>query len=130
MFHRYDFFRVSACQIQACTVMTGLLAGPLTDAAGLDAVRADLAGVVQQVLGPARVSLRISHCDRDWLNRDRRWRERSHVDRGFDRQPAQAPDVFAVACRTGVTVYRRGRGGFGVSADSQPPRVERRFSAN
>jgi hypothetical protein len=32
--------------------MTGLLAGPLTDAAGLDAVRADLAGVVQQVLEP------------------------------------------------------------------------------
>jgi hypothetical protein len=32
--------------------MTGLLAGPLTDAAGLDAVRADLAGVVRQVLGP------------------------------------------------------------------------------
>jgi hypothetical protein len=60
MFHRYVFFRVSACRIQACTVMTGLLAGPLTDAAGLDAVRADLASIVQQVLGPARVSLRIS----------------------------------------------------------------------
>jgi hypothetical protein len=42
--------------------MTGLLAGRLTDAAGLDAVRADLAGVVWQVLGPARVSLRISQC--------------------------------------------------------------------
>jgi hypothetical protein len=46
-------------------VLTGLLAGPLTDAVGLDAVRADLAGVVPQVLGPARVSLRISQCDRD-----------------------------------------------------------------
>ena len=33
--------------------MTGLLAGPLTDAVGLDAVRADLASVVPQVLGPA-----------------------------------------------------------------------------
>ena len=44
--------------------MTGLLAGPLTDAAGLDAVRADLASAVQQVLEPARVSLRISQCDR------------------------------------------------------------------
>jgi hypothetical protein len=32
--------------------MTGLLAGPLTDAAGLGAVRADLASVVQQVLEP------------------------------------------------------------------------------
>ncbi len=40
--------------------MTGLLTGPLTDTAGLDAVRADLASVVQQVLEPARVSLRIS----------------------------------------------------------------------
>jgi hypothetical protein len=44
--------------------MTGLLAGPLTDAAAPDAVR-----VVQHVLEPARVSLRISRCDRDWLNR-------------------------------------------------------------
>jgi hypothetical protein len=33
--------------------MTGLPAGPLKDAAGLDAVRADLASVVQQILGPA-----------------------------------------------------------------------------
>jgi hypothetical protein len=81
--------------------MTGLLAGPLTDAAGLDAVRADLASAVQQVLEPARVSLRISHCDRDWLNRDRRWRERSQADRGFDRQPTQGPDVFAVGMRHG-----------------------------
>jgi hypothetical protein len=56
--------------------MTGLPAGPLTDAAGPDAVRADLASIVQQVPEPARVSLRISHCDRDRLNRDRRWRER------------------------------------------------------
>ena len=88
-----------ACQIQACPVMTGLLAGPLADAAGPGAVRADLAGVVPQLLGPARVSLRISHCDRDWLNRDRRWRGRSQADRGFDRQPAQGPDVFAVGMR-------------------------------
>jgi hypothetical protein len=58
-------FFESACQIRACPVLTGLLAGPLTDAVGLDAVRADLAGVVPQVLGPARVSLRISQCDRD-----------------------------------------------------------------
>ena len=49
--------------------MTGLLADPLTDPAGLGAVRADLASVVPQVLEPARVSLRISHCDRDWLTR-------------------------------------------------------------
>jgi hypothetical protein len=49
--------------------MTGLLAGPPKDATGLDAVRADLASVVQQVLGPARVSLWISHCHRDWLTR-------------------------------------------------------------
>jgi hypothetical protein len=35
MFHRYDLFSVSACQIQVCPVMTGLLAGPLTDASGL-----------------------------------------------------------------------------------------------
>ena len=58
----------SACQIRACPVMTGLPAGPLTDAAGPDAVRADLASIVQQVPEPARVSLRISHCDRDLLN--------------------------------------------------------------
>jgi hypothetical protein len=32
--------------------MTGLLAGPLADAAGLGAVRPDLASVVQQVLEP------------------------------------------------------------------------------
>jgi hypothetical protein len=51
--------------------MTGLLAGPLKDPAGLGAVRADLAGVVQQIRGPGRVSLRISHRGRDWLNRDR-----------------------------------------------------------
>ena len=75
--------------------MTGLLAGPLTDAAGPDAVRADLASVVQQVLEPARVSLRISHCDRDWLTRDRRWRERSQADGGFDRQPTHGP-VFTL----------------------------------
>ncbi len=68
MFHRYDFFRVSACQIPACPVMTGLLTGPLTDTAGLDAVRADLASVVQQVPGAARVWLQISRCDRDLLN--------------------------------------------------------------
>jgi hypothetical protein len=74
--------------------MTGLLAGPLTDAAGLGAVRADLASVVPQVLAPARVSLRMSQCDRDRLNRDRRWRERSQADRGFDRQPTQGPEVF------------------------------------
>jgi hypothetical protein len=41
-------------------VLTGLLAGPLAAAADLDAVRADLASVVPQVLGPARVWLRIS----------------------------------------------------------------------
>jgi hypothetical protein len=35
--------------------MTGLLAGRLKDPAGLDAVRADLASVVQWVLEPARV---------------------------------------------------------------------------
>jgi hypothetical protein len=81
--------------------MTGLLAGPLTDAAGLDAVRADLASVVPQILEPARVWLRISRCDRDWLNRDRRWRERSQTDRGFDRQPTQGPDVFTVGMRHG-----------------------------
>jgi hypothetical protein len=51
------FFRVSACQIQACTVLAGLL----TDPAGPDAAHADLASVVPQVLGPAPVSLRISH---------------------------------------------------------------------
>ena len=67
--------------------MTGLLAGPLADPAGLGAVRADVAGVVQQVLGPARVSLRISHCDRDGLTRGRRWRERSHTDRRLDCEP-------------------------------------------
>jgi hypothetical protein len=60
MFHRCVFFRVSASQIQAGTVTTGLLAGPPKDAAGLGAVSADLASVVQQVLPPARVSLRIS----------------------------------------------------------------------
>ena len=76
--------------------MTGLLADPLTDPAGLGAVRADLASVVPQVLEPARVSLRISHCDRDWLTRDRRWRERSQTDRGFYRQPTQRPDVFGL----------------------------------
>ena len=91
----------SACQIRACPVMTGLLAGSLTDAAGLGAVRTDLASVVPQVLGPARVSLRISHCDRDWLTRDRRWHERSQADRGFDRQPTQGPDVSQMACGTG-----------------------------
>jgi hypothetical protein len=37
--------------MQACPVMTSLLAGPLLDAAGLDAVRADLASVVQQGRG-------------------------------------------------------------------------------
>ena len=47
-----EIFFESACQIRACPVMTGLLAGPLTDAAGPDAVRADLASVVQQVLEP------------------------------------------------------------------------------
>ena len=76
--------------------MTGLLAGRLKDPAGLDAVRADLASVVQWVLEPARVWLRISHCDWDWLNPDRRWRGRSQTDRGFGRQPTQGPDVFAV----------------------------------
>jgi hypothetical protein len=56
------FFRVSSRQILACPGMNGLLAGPLNDAAGLDAVPADLASVVQQVLPPPpRVSLRISH---------------------------------------------------------------------
>ena len=84
-------------------MLTGLLAGPLTDAVGLDAVRADLAGVVPQVLGPARVSLRISPCDRDRLNRDHRWRQRSQTDRGFDPQPTQEPDVFAVGMRHGDT---------------------------
>lgn len=83
--------------------MTGLLAGPLTDAAGLDAVRADLASAVPQVLEPARVWLRVSQCDRDGLNRDRRWRERSQADRGFDPQPAQGPDVSQLACGTGST---------------------------
>jgi hypothetical protein len=76
--------------------MTGLLAGPPKDATGLDAVRADLASVVQQLLGPARVSQWIRHCDRDWLTRDRRWRERSQTDRGFYRQPTQRPDVFGL----------------------------------
>jgi len=75
------------------------MTGPLTDAAGPGAGCADLASVVPQVLEPARVSLRISHCHRDGLNRDRRWRERSQTDRGFDRQPAQGPDVFAVGMR-------------------------------
>jgi hypothetical protein len=89
-----EIFFESACQIRACPVMTGLLAGPLADPAGLGAVRADVAGVVQQVLAPARVSLRMSQCDRDRLNRDRRWRERSQADRGFDRQPTQGPEVF------------------------------------
>jgi hypothetical protein len=50
---RFDF--EPACQIRACPVMTGLRAGPLTDAVGLGAVRADLASVVPQVLAPARV---------------------------------------------------------------------------
>jgi hypothetical protein len=54
------FFESAPGQIQARPVMNGLPAGPLNDAAGLDAVRADLASVVQQVPGPARVSLRIS----------------------------------------------------------------------
>jgi hypothetical protein len=80
--------------------MTGLLADPLTDPAGLGAVRADLASVVPQVLEPARVSLRISHCDRDWLTRDRRWRERSQADGGFDRQPTYGP-VVTLACGPG-----------------------------
>jgi hypothetical protein len=44
--------------------MTGLLVGPLTDPGRPGAVRADLAGVVPQVLGPARVWPRISQCDR------------------------------------------------------------------
>jgi hypothetical protein len=52
MFHRCGFFRVSACRIQVWTVMTGLLAGTVKDATGLDAIRADLASVVQQVLEP------------------------------------------------------------------------------
>ncbi len=43
--------------------MTGLLAGMLKDATGLDAARADLASVVQQILEPARVSLWISQCN-------------------------------------------------------------------
>jgi hypothetical protein len=76
--------------------MTGLLAGPVKDAASLDAVHADLASVVQQILGPARVSLRISLCDRGSLNRDRRSRERSQTDRGFDSQPTRGPDDFTV----------------------------------
>jgi hypothetical protein len=91
--------------------MTGLLAGPLTDAAGLDAVRADLASTGQQVPGPARVSLRISPCDRNRLNRDHRWRQRSQTDRGFDPQPTQEPDVFAVGMRHGAD---RGPDGLGV----------------
>jgi hypothetical protein len=92
-----------ACQIQACPVMTGLLAGPLADAAGPGAVRADLAGVVPQLLGPARVSLRISHCDRDCLNRDRRWRGRSQADRGFDRQRRKGRMFSRLGCGTGET---------------------------
>ena len=47
-------------------VMTGLLAGSLKGATGLDAVRADLASVVQQLREPGRVWLWISQCDRDW----------------------------------------------------------------
>jgi hypothetical protein len=101
-------FRVSAGQIQACLVMTGLLAGPLTDAAGLGAVRADLAGVGQQVVEPARVWLRISPCDRDWLNRDRRWRERSQTDRGFDRQPMAEADTFGLGVRHGGASHSHG----------------------
>jgi hypothetical protein len=77
------------------------MTGPLADAAGLGAVRADLASVVQQVLGPARVWLRISHCDRDWLTRDRRWHERSQADRGFDRQPTQGRMFSQLASGTG-----------------------------
>ena len=99
MFHRYDLLSSQPARSGPTPVMTGLLAGPLTDAAGLDAVRADLASVVPQILEPARVWLRISRCDRDWLNRDRRWRERSQADRGFDPQPAQGPDVFAAGMR-------------------------------
>jgi len=78
--------------------MTGLLRG----ATRLDAVRADLASVVREVLGPARVSLRISQCGWDWLNRDSRWRERSPADRGFDAQPARRPDDFTVGVWHGV----------------------------
>ena len=88
-------------------MLTGLLAGLLTDAAGPGARRADLASAVQQVLGPARVWLRISQCDRDGLNRDRRWRKRSQADRGFDRQRAQGPDVFAVALGHGGPPHPR-----------------------
>jgi len=52
MFHRCDFFRFCGCQMQACTIMTGLRTGPLMGAAGLDAVRADLASAVPHVPGP------------------------------------------------------------------------------
>src|ERR1700734_368673 len=38
--------------------------GAVKDVAGLGAVRADLARVVQQILGPARVPLRISPAER------------------------------------------------------------------
>jgi hypothetical protein len=55
--------------------MAGLLAGPLKDAAGLDAVRADLASVVQQSWDPAAFRYGISYCGRDWLTRDRRRRD-------------------------------------------------------
>jgi hypothetical protein len=45
-------------------VLGGLLAGTVTDPAGLDAVRADLASVVQQVPGPARVPHGSAHAAR------------------------------------------------------------------
>jgi hypothetical protein len=48
--------------------MTRLPAGPLRDTARLGGVRADLAGVVPRVAGPARVPLPISPRDRDRLN--------------------------------------------------------------
>jgi hypothetical protein len=86
--------------------MTGLQAITVKDATGLDAVRADLASIMQQVPGPARVSLRTSHCDRDRLNRDRHWHERSQADRGSDPQVAQAPDVFAAGMRYSDTPDR------------------------
>jgi hypothetical protein len=46
------FFRVSSCQMQTCTAMTGLPPGPLKDTSGLDAVRADAVSVVLRILGP------------------------------------------------------------------------------
>jgi hypothetical protein len=87
--------------------MTGLLAGPLKDAAGLDAVRADLARVAQQFRDPP--AFRCASARRPGLAEPgRRWRERSQADRGFDRQPTSGCPAAAEVPAPRLPVSRRG----------------------